>query len=295
MTTTVSVTTPILVKAADIVDDMIYNVHSSYNSTEFPVTIEGNWRVNQNPFTEDRKDGILPPIILNGGYKGKGLRLYAFDNADFSQVQVNECSGTALEIKAFRQCNFESVRLHRNNSPDCIFRITADPNRYSTNMVNFGQVICMGNDAPTTIEMLTLPSAKNRLRLINIGMLVCHPTWQTLKDQFPGVTYPSARANRRHVHMDADDVTVSLFNFRLEPEDPITVRAIYAEATCQRVVFLNGQVLRRRGDTEDFVDGPINLSNAQLAATGKPVGYKSLVERNTGNVQGPVVINPFSS
>lgn len=292
---TVSVTTPITVKIGDITDATTYNVHSSYSSTEFPVTIEGDWRTNQNAFTEDRKDGIFPPIILNGGYKGKGLRIYAVDNADFSQIQVNECSGCALEIKAMRQCSFQSVRLHRNNSPDCIFRITQDANRYSTNMVNFGQVICMANDAPTTIEMLSLAGSKNRLRIITFGMLVCHPTWQTLKNQFPGVTYPSARANRKHLHMDADDITIVSFNFRLEPLDAITSRAVVLEPGSVRVVMLNGQILRRRKDTEDFVDGDITTLVPTFAQPTPLAsqGYKTFKAESASSINGPIVLNPF--
>lgn len=292
---TVSVTTPITVKSTDITEATTYNVHSSYNSTEFPVTIEGDWRPNQNPGTEDRKDGTIPPLIFNGGYKGKGLRIYACDNCDFSQIQVNECSETALELKSLRQVHFNTIRLHRNNSPDCIFRITSDPNRYSTNMVNFGQVVCMGNDAPTTIDMRTLAGAKNRLRILTFGMLVCHPTWQTLKNQFSGVTYPSARADRKHLHIDADDITLCSFNFRLEPFDAITSRAVVVEPGSVRCVMLNGQILRRRNDTDDFIDGDELLTPISFAQPTplSSQGYKAFKAESANSITGPIVLNPF--
>jgi hypothetical protein len=292
----VNVTTPIVLTPATIpTEETTYNVQPSYSSASPAITIEGDWKPNQNPFTEDRRDGRWPNIIINCDYKCKGLRIYAVDNADFSNIEVNESNGYALEISAMRQCAFNgSVRIARCTSTDAIMRITGDPNRYSSNMIDFRQIICMANDAPRTIEFITAPGAKNRTRIITISQLCCHPDWASLNAQFPD-TVPFAPRARTHIWLDADDVTVPSFNFRLDPLDPTTARAIFAAPECRRVVFLNGQILRLRTDNPaDFVEGPINQSPSSLAATGRPVGYKSLIDQELGGIAGPIVVNPFS-
>lgn len=293
---TVTVTTPIVLNPGDLTEETTYNVDSSYSSSSPAVTIEGNWRPNLNPYTKDRRDGKWPNIIINCGYRSKGLRIYAVDNADFSNIEINESNGYALEISAMRQCAFNgSVRIARCTSTDAIMRITGDANRYSSNMIDFRQIICMANDAPRTIEFLTASGAKNRTRIITISQLCCHPDWASLNAQFPA-TVPFAPRARNHIYLNADDVTVSSFNFRLDPLDPKEARAIVAHQDCRRVVFLNGQILRLRTDNpEDFVEGPINQLTSDLPSIGRPTGYKSLNNQVIGGISGPVVINPFSA
>ncbi len=251
----VTISEPKVYQSSELTEPVRFVVDRDFGD-RFAVTIDGNWR--RNPQSEDRFDGPLPPITVDCGYRSKGLLLYRLDNADISPVIVRESSGTAFEVRSLRQCQFQSVRVHRCEGDSEIVLLSGDRGSYSSNMLHFGQMVCMACDAPTTVRMAN--AEKNAIRLISFGSLYCHPAWGPLRRQFP---LTAGFGARRRVHVDfgsAYAVTISSLNCRMDRDDPVGSLALLANDDARDIEIVNGQILQQRGaDVRGLVSGPIRV------------------------------------
>lgn len=249
------ITHPIIIRPDEITQSTRYIVDKDLGD-RYAITIEGNWR---HPKSDDRFDGVWPLIELQCNYKSAGILVYRCDNADFSNLRIVESNGCAAELMGVRQCNFVSLRTHRCQSIDSIVKFTGMPESFSSNMINIGQLSCMGCDAPATVEMIS--STKNEVRVITIGQLDCHIAWPTMMKQFPKTAKFGPRA-RTHLKLNnATGVTVSSCNLRLNSDDPDDAMAITAGESSKNCVVYGGQILKRRDDDDirKLISGPVTV------------------------------------
>jgi hypothetical protein len=253
------ITEPVIIRPSELRGDTRFIVEKDFGDF-YAVTLEGNWKPRENPESEDRFDGPFPPITLECGYQSRGIRLYRIDNASIGELIVTESRGEALEICQVRQSRLESVRLHRCQSERSIVRFAAVAGSYSTNMVDCGQFVVMACDAPTTIAFDNCEDSANRIRLITFSQLICHPAWEPARKQFPRL---SEFQPRKRTHIDfqnAENVTITSYNMRLDPQDFDGSMAFQASPKARGIVAVNGQVMRRRNeDWRKFVSKSVTV------------------------------------
>lgn len=243
----VTITEPLTLRPGQL-DRPTRFVVASDMGDQYAVTIEGNWKTRENPWSEDRFDGIWPAIQVDCNYLSRGVLLNRVDNADFDPIRVTESNGPAVEFRSLRQCHFGSVRAHRCKSTSRILLFSGNDQSYSTNMINMGQVVCMGCDAPVTVEMVN--ASKNDVRIITIAQLICHIAWEPLRQQFPGTRSFGPR-NRVHLALnDATAITIVSCNLRMDAQDPDTARAITTSNKAEDCIVSGGQILKVRGRSD---------------------------------------------
>jgi hypothetical protein len=252
-------TEPVTIRPSELRDATRFVVERDFGDL-YAVTLEGNWKPRENPESEDRHDGPFPAITVDCGYQSRGIRLYRIDNASIGELIVLESRGEALEICQLRQSRLESVRCHRCQSDRSIVRFAAVPGAYSTNMLDCGQFVVMACDAPVTIAFDNCEDSANRLRLITFSQLICHPAWTPAAKQFPRL---AEFRPRKRVHVDfqnAEHVTVSSYNMRLDPHDHDGSMAFQVSPKARGIVAVNGQILRRRNeDWRKFVSKSVTI------------------------------------
>jgi hypothetical protein len=253
------ITEPVTIRPGELRDATRFVVEKDFGDV-YAVTLMGNWKPRENPESEDRFDGPVPPITVDCGGLSRGLRVDRMDNFTAGELIVRESRGEALEIRQVRQSRFVSVRCHRCQSDRSIVRFAAVPGSYSTNMVDCGQFVVMACDAPVTIAFDNCEDSANRIRLITFSQLICHPSWGPAAKQFPRL---SAFEPRKRTHVDfqnAEHVTVSSYNMRLDPQDHDGSMAFQASPKARGIVAVNGQILRRRNeDWRKFVSKSVTV------------------------------------
>jgi hypothetical protein len=244
---------------ADEVEEALWIVVTK----DFPgpaLTIKG--RPKSKRFS-DRMDRMttLPDISLECNYNTGGALFTGIDNIDVGRVCVQESNGPAMVFQSMRQCDIKSLRAHRCKSKTDIVRFDAVNNKSdASNMINIGQINCMGCFAPTTVMMEG--TAKSPVRHITISQLNMHSTWAQMREQFPETrTFVPGPKTLLQLSQSVC-VTINAANFRFDPQDPLnSICAVECGSRSRGCKILNGQMLVDELilDLTPYITGPVQV------------------------------------